>query len=86
MKRWFKHGVYLLRRVRSAVETMPSAHSGGLINTHHLNGCVVSKTGKFGPAYGLHRCIHTRPAASGVTVAAKHTLHIWMDPPGIRKI
>jgi len=56
------------------------------LNTHHLNSCVVRQTGKFGPPYGLPRYIHTRPVASGVTVAAVWLLQIWMDGLGIRKI
>lgn len=44
MKSWFNHGVHLLRRVTLAVQKMPSTHSGGLINTHHLNSCNVRQT------------------------------------------
>jgi hypothetical protein len=56
MQSLFIHRVHLLRRVTLAVQTMPSIHSVGIINTRHLNSCIVRKTGKFCPAYRLPPC------------------------------
>ena len=43
-----------------------------------MNSCVVRQSGENGPPYGLPRCVHSRHVASGVTVTAVLTIHIWI--------